>query len=174
MAEHEFKLDTRFSDAPSPYLRPAATVVAVLGIIGILLTMTTNVASRVLPMEDRYLQALVPQAPDGGLPLSLQVLRHQEPADKALTLEGSVVNRSSYSITDLEAVIQIQDRFGFTKQTVTVPVEPREIPTQGTGTFQTSIPLAEPPLSSYSVKFQILDGPFVPHKDDRTAAVDVK
>jgi hypothetical protein len=170
MAEHEFKLDTRFSDRPKTWIRPAAVLAAVLGVAGIILTMTTNVASRILPMEDRYLLALIPQAPDGAEPLSLRTLEHDLTDDK-LTVSGTVQNRTDYSIAGLQVVIQIQDRFGFTKQTVSFPVQPEMIPTQGTGTFQANVPLSEK-LSSYSIKFQLADGPFVPHRDERAIKIE--
>src|SRR5262245_6115440 len=77
MAEHDFKLDTRFSDRPRTYVRPLATAVAIAGIVLIILTMTTGISARLLPMEDKYLIALIPQAPDGAEPLSLKTLQHQ-------------------------------------------------------------------------------------------------
>ena len=165
MAEKEFKLDTRFSDRPKTWVRPVAVIVAVACIGGIVLTMVTGVSSRMLPMEEQYLLALIPPAPDSAEPLSLRMLDHQL-MDDMFTVSGAVLNRTDYSITGLQTVVQIQDRFGFTKQTVTIPIRPEIVPPQGTGTFQTTLMLSEK-LSGYSIKFQLVDGPFVPHKDER-------
>src|SRR5881409_252022 len=123
MAEHEFKLDTRFSDRPSTFVRPAAIIFAVIGITVIILSMTTGLASRLLPMEDKYLVALIPQAPDGAQPLSLRTLEHQA-TDTEVTVSGTVFNRTEFTVAGLQAVIDIHDKFGFTTQSVAVPLEP--------------------------------------------------
>ena len=170
MAEHEFKLDTRFSDRPPTYLRPAATIFAVIGITVIILTMTTGLASRLLPMEDKYLAALIPQAPDGAEPLSLQTLEH-EITDNILTVKATVFNRTEFTISGLQAVVDIHDKFGFTTQSVAVPLEPKDLPSRGMAAFQTTITLTTNPLAGYAIRFQLADGPFVPHKDERPLPV---
>src|SRR5262249_47780919 len=143
MPEKDFRLDTRFSDRPSPYIRPAAIVFAVVGITIIILSMTTGFASRVLPMEDRYLTALIPQAPDGSEPLALRSIE-QEITDTMATISGTVYNRTTFTITDLQAVINIRDKFGFNTQTVNVPLDPKDVPAQAAATFRSTIMLSSP------------------------------
>jgi hypothetical protein len=165
MAEREFKLETRFSDSSAPQLRLGALITAIVGIVVIILTMTTEIASHLLPMDDRYLVALIPQAPDGGEPLALISLK-QDATDTLLTIEGTIKNRTDFSIANVEVVIEVQDRFGLTAQTVIIPVKPADLPTQEPGTFQASIATKEK-LSGFKLKFQLANGPYVPHKDER-------
>jgi hypothetical protein len=166
----EFKLDTTFTGA-NRNLRPAGVIFAAAGILIILLTVTTNFAEWMLPMDETYLLALVPRAADGTEALSLQMLS-QEASDTALTVNGTVMNRTEFAISDLQAEIQIQDRFGFTVNTVNIPLEPREVPSQETATFLSTIMLQEP-LSGYSLKFKLADGPYIAHKDDRAASFSI-
>ena len=171
MAEHEFKLDTRFSDRPRTYVRPIATAVAIAGIVLIILTMTTGISARLLPMEDKYLIALIPQAPDGAQPLALKMLQHQA-NETMVTVSGTVLNRTQYTITGLQAVLDIHDKFGFTTQSVTIPLDPKDVPAGSAATFQTTVMLTSP-LAGYAIRFQLIDGPFVPHKDERAEALPV-
>jgi hypothetical protein len=130
--------------------------------------MTTSFASRVLPMEDQYFVALIPQAPDGAEPLALRSIDHME-TDTMLTVSGTVFNRTTFTITGLQAVIDIHDKFGFTTQSANVPLEPKDVPAQAAATFQSTITLQNP-LDGFAVRFQLMDGPFVPHKDERAPA----
>ena len=171
MAEREFKLDTRFSDSSQTQLRTAAIVLAAAGLAIIALTMTTGIASHLLPMEDRYLQALIPLAPDGAAPLTLQTLEYNDDND-ILSVTGNVANRTDFTISNLQAVVEIRDRFGLVSETVTIPVEPRDVPAREKGSFQTGVKLREK-LSGFSVKFRLAEGPAVPHKDERAGAVNV-
>jgi hypothetical protein len=122
-------------------------------------------------MDERYLLALVPMAPDGSEPLSLRTLDHQI-MENTLAVSGSVANRTDFVIARLEAQIEVQDRFGFTVATVSIPLEPPELPPQGTATFQNTVTVNDP-LSGYALKFKLKDGPFVPHKDERAATYGV-
>jgi hypothetical protein len=169
MADNDFRLDTRYSGRPNPYVRPAAVAFAVVAIVIIILTMTTSLASRVLPMEDQYFVALIPQAPDGAEPLALRSIDHME-TDTMLTVSGTVFNRTAFTITGLQAVIDIHDKFGFTTQSASIPLEPKDVPAQAAATFQSTIMLKNP-LAGFAVRFQLMDGPFVPHKDERAPAV---
>jgi len=169
MAEQEFKLDTRFSDRPKAYVRPLAALVAVAGIALIILSVTTGLSSRLLPMEDKYLNDLVPQAPDGAEPLSLKSLQHQA-TDTSISISGTVGNRTQYTMVGLQAVIDIKDKFGFQTQTVNVPLEPKDVPAGGLAAFQTTI-MVPGQVAGYAVRFQLIDGPFVPHKDEHAPAL---
>ena len=160
-------LDLTFTGRERNYLRPLALVSAIVAIAGIVALMTTDVASRVLPMNDEYLQVLVPRAPDGKEALSLKTLDH-EIVEKTLRVRGTIGNRTEFPVAGLVAVIEAHDVVYGPPQTVEVPVEPAEIPSMGDGSFQASITLPEKP-SGYSLKFRLADGPFVPHRDDRAA-----
>jgi len=163
----EFKLDTTFTEPSRKWQKPAAVATAAVLLVLIVLTMTTDIASRILPMDDNYLSALVPRAADNAEPLSLKTLDHQID-EKLLTVRGSVENRTDFSVSGLAAVIQPLDIYGIPLMPVEVPVQPAEVPAHSTGTFETMVTLADRP-SGYSVKFRLVDGPLVPHKDDRTA-----
>lgn len=165
MAGDDLKLDTRFSDSRGsfPYI---AAAFAALAIVGIVIVSTTDVASKLLPMDAAYVNVLIPTTADGSLPLSLQTL-NQKADDKTLTVDGTVVNRTESTIMGLLAVVQLKDKFTLSGPTVEVPVEPAELASKATGKFQVSITLGEKGLSGYDVQFKLPnDGPFVPHKDE--------
>ncbi len=164
----DFQVDLTFSGRDKSYARPVAIVVAAAGILFAIATMATNVAVYLLPMNDLYLQVLVPVAADGAEPLSLQSLA-QEVTGKTMVVRGSVSNRTDYPVSGLVAVIDMQDttsRFG---QTVEAPVEPAELPSRAAGTFMAMATLEEKP-AGYVIKFKLADGPLVPHKDERAVS----
>src|SRR5207237_4037357 len=107
----DFHVDMTFTGRDSNYGRPVAIGVAIVVIIFIIATMTTNVAAKLLPMTDEYLQVMVPVAPDGGEPLSLTLLTH-EINEKTISVTGSVMNRTTQTISSVIAVIEIQDTTG--------------------------------------------------------------
>lgn len=167
----DFHLDLTFTDRPNKLVLPIAIAVASIGILLIAVTMFTNFAERILPMSDSYLQVLVPRAADGKEALSLVSLDYPT-TDNTLNVSGSVVNRTEFPITGLMAVVTAQD-VNNAVQTVEVPLTPPEIPSQGTGSFQTTITLGAKP-GGYSLKFRLADdGPFVPHRDDRSITAPV-
>src|SRR5262245_46301532 len=133
--------------------------------------MTTSVAAKLLPMSDEYLQVMVPVAPDGGEPLSLTSLMH-ELNEKTISVSGSVMNRSTQPVSDIIAVVELLDTTGRFPQTQEVPVLPKDLPPQSTGTFTASATLQENP-GGYVVKFRFEDGPFIPHKDERGPAISI-
>jgi hypothetical protein len=133
--------------------------------------MTTNVAARLLPMSDDYLQAMIPSAPDGAAPLGLIMLSH-EITEKTISVTGTVSNRTRETMSNVLAVVQMQDTTGRFPQTAEVPVMPAELPPQGTATFMTMATLREKP-GAYILKFRFADGPFIPHKDERGPAVSI-
>lgn len=167
----DFHIDLTFTGRDRTYARPIAIVVAVAGIIFIIATMTTNVAAWFLPMTDNYLQAMIPIAPDGGEPLGLTFLTH-EINDKAISVSGSVMNRADRTISNVIAILEIQDTTGRFPQTFEIPVMPSDLEPQAAGTFMAMATLQERP-GGYILKFRFADGPFIPHKDDRAPAVTI-
>jgi hypothetical protein len=164
MAEHEFRIDTRFSDRPNKYAKQMWALAAAAGIVLIILTMTTGISARLLPMEDKYLIALIPKASDGAEPLALKTLQH-ELKENQFTVSGTVQNRTEYTITGLQAVLDIHDKFSFTTQSVNIPLDPKDVPAGGLAAFQTTVMPASPP-AGYAIRFQLINGPFVPHRDE--------
>ena len=160
----DFKLDLTFTGQGKDYSRPIGFAVAIVGITFILMLMTSNLAAHILPMNDDYLQVLVPAAPDGKEPLALKTL-DQQLTDSTIAITGTVANRTDYPIVGLEAVIDAQDIAGNPK-TVAVAVTPSEVPAKGTATFQATVTLQQKP-SGYSLQFRLADGPTIPHRDDR-------
>ena len=167
----EFRFDLSASRSRNSHTRLIAAGVALLFIVFIILTMTTDIASRMLPMRDDYLLAMIPVAPDGAEPLALTTLDH-EITDKTITMRGSVMNRTDYPISGLLAVIEVVDTTGRFGQTLEVVPDPAELPAHATSAFQTTVTLQEKP-AVYSLKFRFADGPFVPHKDDRAATYGI-
>ena len=151
--------------------RIIAAVVAVLGIIFVIATMTTSVSASLLPMSDEYLLVMIPVAPDGGEPIGLTALTH-EINDKTISISGMVMNRSEMPLLDVLAVVEMQDTTGRFPQTQEVPLMPAELPPQGTATFAAMATLQEKP-GGYIIKFRFEDGPFIPHKDERAPAITI-
>src|SRR5262249_56142924 len=99
--------------------------------------MTTNVAAKLLPMSDEYMQVMIPVAPDGGEPLGLTSLTH-EIMEKTISVNGSVTNRSNQTMDDVIAVVEMQDTTGRFPQTQEIPLKPQSLPPQATGTFMST------------------------------------
>jgi hypothetical protein len=167
----DFKIDLSLSDSGRGRSRQVAAVAALVMIIFIILTMTTDIAARLLPMRDDYLRAMIPLAPDGAEPLALTTLDH-EIVDKTITMHGSVMNRTDYPLAGLLAVIEVVDTTGRFGQTIEIPPEPAEVPAHGTALFRSTVTLQEKP-AVYSLKFRFTDGPFVPHRDERAATYGI-
>ena len=167
----DFHVDLTFSGEDRHHRRLIASIVASVSILFIVATMTTNLAIHILPMDDRYMQILVPLAPDGSEPLSLKTLDHQI-SGNTISVRGTIVNRTEYPVSDIVAVVEMQDTTGRFPQTVEIPIQPRELPPQLPGEFMTTATLQEKP-AGYLVKFRLADGPFVPHKDERAATLGV-
>ena len=167
----DFQLHLTFTGRDSNYAQWVALGAAIAGMVFIILTMTTSVAARFLPMSDEYLQVMIPVAPDGGEPLSLTSLKH-ELNDKTISVSGSVMNRAEQPISDLVAVVELLDTTGRFPQTHELPVMPTHLAPQETGTFMVSATLQENP-GGYIVKFRFDDGPFILHKDERGPAISI-
>jgi hypothetical protein len=166
--QDEFRVDLTFSGRSHAHFYAAAVAVVIIGFI--VLTMTTNIASYLLPMEDQYLQAMIPRASDGAEPLSLRLLEH-EINGNMITVRGMVANRTDFPVMGILTVVNVIDTTGRFPQTVEAPVEPAEIPVQGTAAFQAVVATEGKP-STYTVRFRFADGPFLPHKDDRASAFE--
>ncbi len=151
--------------------RPIAIGTAIVGIIFIFATMTTNVAAHLLPMGDEYLAAMIPSAPDGAEPLGLTMLTH-EISDKTISITGAIKNRTNEPMSNVLAVVKMVDTTGRFPQTVEVPVMPAQLQPQAEATFMTMATLQEKP-GGYIVKFRFADGPFIPHKDERVAPITI-
>jgi hypothetical protein len=145
---------------------------AIAGILGIIIVTTTDVATTLLPMDENYRNVLVPTMADGSHPLSLKTLQYKEdPKARTLTLDGTVMNRTEATINGLLAVVQVKDRFTLVAQTVEVPVDPAELESQATGSFQTVVTYGENSLGGFDLQFKLPnDGPFVPNIDERPTA----
>jgi len=167
----DFQVDLTFTGRDSDYTRQIAIGVAIAGIIFILVTMTTNVAAKLLPMGDEYLQVMIPVAPDGGEPLALTSLSH-EINGKTISVTGSAMNRSNQRMDGIIAIVEMQDTTGRFPQTQEIPLTPHDLPPQATGTFMAMATLQENP-GGYIVKFRFADGPFIPHKDERGPAISI-
>ena len=163
--DQEFRVDLTFSSQDERNTFLIASIVAGAAIVFIILTMTTTLSSHLLPMNDDYLQVLVPVTADGAEPLGLKSLEHQI-KENTITVSGTVQNRTDYNVSGIVAVVEMQDTTGRFGQTVEAPVEPVDLASQQTGSFMASATLEQKP-AGYLIKFKLVDGPFIPHKDDR-------
>jgi hypothetical protein len=168
----DLKLDLTFTGGQKSHARPIAIGVAATLIVLIILTMTTGLASAILPMTDDYLLVMIPNAPDGAEPLGLQSLMYDIVDEKTITVNGSVANRTGQSMSNVLAVVEMQDTTGRFPQTVEVPIQPPDLEPQGAGTFTAMATLQEK-VGAYIVKFRFADGPFIPHKDERTPDLSI-
>ena len=161
----DFHVDLSFSekDTHKTYLISAITAGAT--ILFIILTMTTSLATHLLPMEEEYLQVMIPLAADGAEPLGLKSLDHQI-VENNITVSGSVQNRTDYLMSRVMAVVILQETTGRFPQTIEIPLDPPDLNPQATGAFMVSSTMQQMP-AGYVGKFKIADGPFLPHKDDR-------
>jgi hypothetical protein len=167
----DFHFDLTFTGRDSNYARHVGIGVAIATIIFILATMTTNVAAKLLPMSDEYLQVMIPAAPDGGETLALTSLTH-DINEKTISVSGSLMNRTDQMLLGVVAVVEMQDTTGRFPQTQEVPLTPTDLPPQGMGTFMAMATLQEKP-GGYIVKFRFVDGPFIPHRDERGPAISI-
>ena len=165
------RLDLTFTGQDKSHARPIGLGVAAVLIVFIILTMTTTLASKILPMSDEYLLVMIPPAPDGAEALSLKSLMH-EIDGKTISVSGSIMNRTEQTISNVVAVVEMQDTTGRFPQTQEVPVQPEQLPPQAIGTFMAMAALQESP-GGYIVKFRFADGPFIPHKDERAPAITI-
>jgi hypothetical protein len=167
----DFRIDLTFTGRQGAWHRPVAIGVAIAGIVFIIATMTTSLAEKLLPMSDEYLQLMIPPAPDGGAALGLESLMN-DLNEKTISVSGTVTNRTDQSISNVIAVVLMQDTTGRFPQTQEVPVMPTELAPHAMGTFAAMATLQEKP-GGYTIKFRFADGPFIPHVDERAPEVTI-
>ncbi len=168
---HDLQLDLTFTSREKSYARPVGIGVAGVLIFFIILTMTTTVASSVLPMRDEYLLVMIPPAPDGAEPLALKSLKY-DADDQTISVNGSIMNRATQPMSNVLAVVEMQDTTGRFPQTVEVPVLPQDLLPQAEGTFAAMATLQGKP-GAFVVKFRLADGPFIPHRDERAPEITI-
>jgi hypothetical protein len=167
----DFHIDMTFTGRQRNLARPIGIAAAIAGIIFIIATMTTSVAAHILPMSNDYLAVMIPTAPDGAEALGLTMLSH-DIQEKTISVTGAIRNRTNEAMSNVIAVVQMQDTTGRFPQTAEVPVMPKDLPPQGMATFMTMATLKEKP-GGYIVKFRFADGPEIPHKDERGPSISI-
>jgi len=169
--DDDLHLDLTFTGQRRDYSRAIGISVAAVLILFIVLTMTTSVASKILPMSDEYLLVMIPPAPDGAEPLALESLTY-EVTEKTISVSGSVMNRTAQPMSNVLVVVEMQDTTGRFPQTLEVPIQPQDLPPQAAGTFMAMATLQENP-GAFIVKFRFADGPFIPHRDERAPEITI-
>ena len=165
MAGEDFNLETRFSRARGIFPYVAGTLGLALAVV--VFMYLTGIGRDALPYSE-YFEVRAPEGPDGSEALSLQTLTHMTDEKTTLSIEGTLLNRTDATISGLQAVISVTDRFTLPLQTLNVPVDPVELPANGMGVFRTTVTLDEKGLGGFTINFRLPDdGPLVPHKDDR-------
>ncbi len=167
-----FLLDVPGSKPKFDYLRMGAGIMSGLVIVGIVLFSLTDLSSVVLPMDDRYLDVLIPATADGSEPFTLNELNH-ELEEKTLSVAGWMTNRSEVEVENVIAVITARETTGRFPATLEIPVDPGLIPPDGTGMFSMTVTLREKP-NNYSIRFKLENGPFVPHRDERALQFGIR
>ena len=163
--EPQFSLDLPGSKPRFDYLRIVSGTFIGLVIVGIVLFSVTDLSSLILPMEDRYLDVLVPPTEDGTEPFILDELE-QRLNGNTLSVDGRVTNVSSDEVEHVVAVIRAEDTTSRFPATLEIPVVPSILAPGDTGSFSMTVTLREKP-NGYSVRFKLENGPFVPHRDER-------
>ena len=163
--EPQFSLDLPGSKPRFDYLRIVSGTFIGLVIVGIVLFSVTDLSSLILPMEDRYLDVLVPPTEDGTEPFILDELE-QRLNGNTLSVDGRVTNVSSDEVENVVVVIRAEDTTGRFPATLEIPVVPSILAPGDTGSFSMTVTLREKP-NGYSVRFKLENGPFVPHRDER-------
>ncbi len=163
--EPQFSLDLPGSKPRFDYLRIVAGTFIGLTIVGIVLFSVTDLSSLILPMEDRYLDVLVPPTEDDSEPFVLDELDHRLNGN-TLSVDGRMTNMSLEEVENVVAVIRAEDTTGRFPATLEIPVTPSILAPEESGSFSMTVTLREKP-NGYSVRFKLENGPFVPHRDER-------
>ncbi len=162
----DFDLGVPRSEPRFDYLRMAAGVIVGLGILAIGLFSFTDLSVVLVPMDDAYLDVLRPSAgDDSGYPFVLNDLGNTLEGN-TLTVTGVMTNNSTEIVENILAVIEVEETTGRFPATLEIPVDPEAIEPGETGAFSMSVTLRQRP-NSYKVQFKLLNGPFVPHRDER-------
>ncbi len=160
-----FSLDLPGGKPRFDYLRIIAGTFIGLVIVGIVLFSVTDLSSLILPMEDRYLDVLVPPTEDGSEPFVLDQLEQQLEGN-TLSVDGLMTNMSSEDVENVIAVIRAEETTGRFPATLEILVIPSILAPEESGSFSMTVTLREKP-NSYSIRFKLENGPFVPHRDER-------
>lgn len=153
------------------YLRIGAAIFAGLGILGIIVFSFTDLSRRILPMEDRYLNVLIPHSAEGTKPFALVELQDEMEGNR-ISVSGRMRNDSLQTVENVVAVITARETTGRFPETVEVPVQPAVLEPDHEGTFSVSVTLRQRP-DNYSIRFRLENGPFVPHSDERTYSLEI-
>src|SRR5207247_8858534 len=95
---------------------------------------------------------MIPAAADGAEPLALTSLMH-EIDGKTISVRGSILNRTAQSMSDVLAVVEMQDTTGRFPQTQEVTIQPMELAPQEVGYFAAMATLQVNP-AAYIVTFR--------------------
>ncbi len=163
--------NTEYSKPKLDYRRMAAGIFAGLAIVAITVFSVTDLAAILLPMDDRYLEVLIPRTEDGSEPLVLNELNHVL-LENTLSVTGRVTNHSSNPVENVVAVITARDTTGRFPATLEIPVDPETLEPEEFGTFAMSVTLRQKP-DHYTVRFKLDNGPFVPHRDEHSLPPNV-
>jgi len=147
------------------YKRIGAGILIGLAIVGIFVFSLTDLSSVLLPMDDRYLQVLVPETEDGAEAIILSALV-DELDGNTLSVSGTITNNAIVPLENVMAVVAVEETTGRFPANVEVPIDPLLIEPGESGTFSMSVTLPQKP-HTYRVRFQLQHGPFVPHRDER-------
>ena len=153
------------------YVRMLAGVVAGVAILAIGVFSLTDLSSVVLPMDEAYLEVLVPRTEDGTYPFILEELSH-ELSGNTVSITGRVQNNSLEDLENVLAVVRVEETTGRFPATLEIPVDPSPLPAGESGRFETAVTLPQLP-DEYSVRFKLEDGPFVPHVDNRAGRQEI-
>ena len=156
---------------PRDYRRLGAGVFVSVAIAGIVLFSVTDLSEAFVPMDERYLDILIPDTEEGTLPFALNELSNVL-EDNRISVSGRMTNRSLEPVENVVAVITVRETTGRFPETLEVPVEPTPIAPGDSGYFSVSVTLRQRP-DNYSVRFRLENGPFVPHSDERRFSLDL-
>src|SRR5262249_8203792 len=92
--------------------------------------------------------------------------------EKTISVSGTVMNRSTQPMSNIVAVVELQDTTGRFPQTQEIPIMPVDLPPQAMGTFIAMATLQEKP-GGYIVKFRFADGRLLPDEDERGHAITI-
>jgi hypothetical protein len=167
-AELAFRLGA--SGRERDYFRIGAGIAAGIAILLIVVFSVTDLSRGFLPMEDRYLEILIPESEEGTLPFALDQLSNVLEENR-ISVSGRMTNTSLEPVENVMAVITARETTGRFPEIIEVPVEPAVLEPGRSGSFSVSVTLRQRP-DNYSVRFRLENGPFVPHSDEREFLFD--
>lgn len=153
------------------YFRMLAGVAVGLAIVAIGVFSLTDMSSVLLPMDDAYLEVLVPEAEDGTFPFILEELSH-DLSGNSISITGWLTNNSVEDLENVLAVVRVEETTGRFPATLEIPVDPSPLLAGESGRFETAVTLPHQP-DEYSVRFRLEGGPYIPHLDNRAGAGEI-